>query len=136
MPVIQWVAGITCARTKEEEMEEEKKNRIAAVEYTPGEEFVEATIKGFKNLNHESMSHYECEVCGKEQDLTEHEAFKAGWDYPPFIGIWGVLSPRTCGDCGIEQTAYWHVLTQGTEDIPENHMKTIQRVVAERTPNG
>lgn len=75
---------------------------------------------------------YECEVCEKVEELTQDEAFDAGWDYPPFIGVWGVISPRTCGDCGIQDTAYWLLIT-GTpiEELPEKHMATIQRIVEE-----
>jgi rubrerythrin len=114
--------------------DEEKKEEVVGIEVTPGKEWVESVLEGQENLNKENLYHYVCEVCGKEQDLTEDEAFKAGWDYPPFIGMWGVLSPRTCPNCTIDKTAYWHVITRGTQDIPENHMATIKRVMAERSP--
>lgn len=115
-------------------MTDEEKKRVELVEVVPSDEMVEAIIESQHHLNTENLYHYVCEVCGKEADLTEDEAFKSGWDYPPFIGMWGVLSPRTCPNCLIDKTAYWHVLTQGTADIPEHHMKTIKRVVAERSP--
>ena len=41
---------------------------------------------------------YICEVCGKVKILTTDEAFEKGWDHPPFIGEFGVVSPRTCPD--------------------------------------
>jgi hypothetical protein len=91
-----------------------------------------AMLAAQDNPDNEHLSEYLCEVCGKREDLTEEEAYKQGWDYPPFMGIWGVLSPRTCGDCTIDQTAYWYVIQQGTENIPPNHMNTIKRVLAER----
>lgn len=34
-----------------------------------------------------------CEVCGRCEILTPEEAFQAGWDYPPRMGFFGVLSP-------------------------------------------
>ncbi len=80
------------------------------------------------------VSRYECEVCGKVETLTDREAFEAGWDYPPFIGTWGIISPRTCGDCGIEKSAYWFILKRTAEDmenIPEQHVNTIKRILAE-----
>lgn len=115
-------------------MDDEQKPEPIVVEVNPGPEWVKEVIEAQKHLNTENLYHYVCEVCGVEKDLTEDEAFKSGWDYPPFIGIWGVLSARTCGKCPINKTAYWHVLTQGTHDIPENHMATIKRVMAERSP--
>ena len=39
-----------------------------------------------------------CEVCGKTEILTPKEAFNEGWDYPPRMGGFGIVGPRTCGD--------------------------------------
>lgn len=74
---------------------------------------------------------YECEVCGRVEVLTEVDAFDTGWDYPPFIGQWGVVSPRTCGgaDCGIDKTAYWAVMA-GNE-LTEQQARTITRILEE-----
>ena len=36
-----------------------------------------------------------CEVCGRTEVLTPQEAFDKGWDYPPMMGSFGVVSPRT-----------------------------------------
>jgi hypothetical protein len=42
------------------------------------------------------------------------------------------VSPRTCPNCTIEGTAYWHIMTKGTtEPLPERHAKTITRILAE-----
>jgi hypothetical protein len=106
--------------------------KMAAAEWNPTPEELAAGLAAQEKPNEENLSHYLCEVCGKEQDLTEKEAFSQGWDYPPFVGFWGILSPRTCGDCPIDKTAYWHVLTNGTSEIPENHLRTIKRVLAEQ----
>ncbi len=51
-----------------------------------------------------------CEACAKTEVLDSDEGFRQGWDYPPRMGAFGVLSPRTCGDCGIDKTLYWKVL--------------------------
>ncbi len=61
--------------------------------------------------------HY-CEVCGKKEYITAPEAFDAGWDYPPDIGAFGVLGPRTCGDCSLKDTLYWRVNTEKKVPIP------------------
>lgn len=74
---------------------------------------------------------YLCEVCGKEEKLTEKAAFDAGWDYPPFMGEWGVISPRTCGNCRIVHTAWFHIIAHGGDALPENHLKTIERILCE-----
>lgn len=86
-----------------------------------------------ETLDTETKRPYLCESCGKTEELTEVEAFDAGWDYPPFIGMWAVVSPRTCGDCGIETTAYWQLIT-GTpvRDLSAAHVATIKRITEER----
>jgi hypothetical protein len=92
---------------------------------------VEEALEHMAHLDNETVNQYLCEVCRTVTYLTEKGAFDAGWDYPPFLGTWGVVSPRTCGNCGIEGTAYWHVLTKGGDDMPENHLDTIRRILAE-----
>jgi hypothetical protein len=79
----------------------------------------------------EAIYRYECEVCGRVEHLTEKDAFDTGWDYPPFIGRWGVVSPRTCGggSCGIDKTAYWAVMN-GAE-LTEQQARTITRILEE-----
>lgn len=52
--------------------------------------------------------HY-CEVCGKKEFITAKDAFDSGWDYPPDIGQFGLLGPRTCGGCQLEDTLFWKV---------------------------
>lgn len=81
------------------------------------------------------MAEYVCEVCGRRETLTEKAAFDAGWDYPPFIGQWGVVSPRTCGGptCGIQHTAYWAIVSG--HELSEKHIATIERIQAE-VPRG
>jgi hypothetical protein len=77
---------------------------------------------------------YICEVCGLEEELTEQEAYHGGWDYPPFIGVWGVVSPRTCPNCPLDKTAYWAILTGDGSRLSEKHMATINRIIEEVTP--
>lgn len=84
------------------------------------------------NPDTEQKNEYLCEVCDAKATLTEAEAFELGWDYPPFIGLWGVVSPRTCPNCLIDQTAYWAVLTRQT--LTDRHEATIRRIMAEALP--
>ena len=51
-----------------------------------------------------------CEACGKTEILSSEEAFNAGWDYPPRMGEFGILSPRTCGSCGMTDTLWWKLM--------------------------
>lgn len=70
-----------------------------------------------------------CEVCGKTEMLTAKEAFDQGWDYPPNIGKFGVISPRTCGNCSITDTLYWGVITG--DKLCIHHMETLERILRE-----
>jgi len=74
-----------------------------------------------------------CEVCGADEVLTPDEAFDAGWDYPPRIGPFGVVGPRTCGRCGINKTVWWALAVDHcTVDMltPAQH-DTIARITGE-----
>lgn len=87
----------------------------------------------------EQKNKYECEACGRVDESTEEEAYQAGWDYPPFIGAWGIISPRTCPNCTVEKTAYWFLMMRAPEDqgpIPEQHVTTIKRILAEKEHAG
>lgn len=74
-----------------------------------------------------------CEVCDAEAILTPDEAFDAGWDYPPRMGHFGVVSPRTCPKCLMKDTV-WAALTMygKTEaELTDRQLATIQRIIAE-----
>lgn len=61
------------------------------------------------------MFRYVCEACGTVEVLTAQKAFEDGWDYPPFIGTYGVLGPRTCGKCPVTATLWWRIMTGQTQ---------------------
>lgn len=65
-----------------------------------------------ESMKHRPFWHY-CEVCGKKEFITADEAYNAGWDYPPNMGVFGLLSPRTCGNCHINDTLFWKINTSG-----------------------
>ena len=76
---------------------------------------------------------YICEVCGRREILTQDEARNSGWDYPPFIGFFGVLSPRTCPQCPISKTL-WFRVTYGMVDVDalsERDIDTLRRIEGE-----
>lgn len=74
-----------------------------------------------------------CEVCGKEEVLTPEEAFEKGWDYPPKMGMFGMVSPRTCGDCAMVDTIWWKLTYQNVkpEDLFDKDKLTLSRILSE-----
>lgn len=74
-----------------------------------------------------------CEVCGTEETLTAEAAFHVGWDYPPTMGAFGIIGPRTCADCAVNQTAWWAITVDGyTSDmLTQRQRATIARILAE-----
>ena len=58
-----------------------------------------------ESMNTRPFWHY-CEVCGKKEFITAKEALDAGWDYPPHFGEFGLLGPRTCGNCSLKDTLF------------------------------
>lgn len=54
-----------------------------------------------------------CESCGRTEMLTPGQAFDMGWDFPPRIGEFGVVTPRTCPRCPMSSTVWWAVAVEG-----------------------
>lgn len=81
-----------------------------------------------------------CEVCGEERLLTPEEGFEAGWDFPPRMGSFGVVSPRQCpsATCGISKTAWWALTVDHVRpsELGERHQATIGRIARELEPGG
>ena len=65
-----------------------------------------------ESMNERPFWHY-CEACGKKEFITAQDAFDSGWDYPPNIGRFGMLSPRTCGNCLMKDTLFWKISQGG-----------------------
>ena len=86
-------------------------------------------IDVFKNRR---MLHI-CEVCGRTEILTPQEAYDMGWDYPPFMGSFGVVSPRTCPDCMMMDTAWAAITLNGVkpDDLSDRQKQAIMRIVRE-----
>jgi hypothetical protein len=74
-----------------------------------------------------------CEVCGKEEILTPEEGFDEGWDYPPRMGEFKTVSPRTCGNCSINGTLWWVMSMEGKQidDLNEKQLQTLKRILQE-----
>lgn len=80
-----------------------------------------------ENMKTRPFWHY-CEVCGKKEYITAQQAFDAGWDYPPNVSHFGLLGPRTCGDCRLEDTLFWKVHNEERFPIPV----VIDRVLTDK----
>ena len=74
-----------------------------------------------------------CENCGKDEILTSEEAFSQGWDYPPRMGLYGIVSPRKCGSCTIDTTLWWAITCDNIplEQLDERHRMTLKRILSE-----
>lgn len=79
-------------------------------------DLVAGDIKLEGDFLHQKMNKYEgrrflhiCEVCGKRAILGPEEAYAEGWDYPPMMYDFKVVSPRTCDTCSITETAWWQM---------------------------
>lgn len=73
---------------------------------------------------------HRCEVCEKEENLTSEEAYNQGWDYPPKMGAWRIVSPRTCGSCLIDQTLWWALAVEKKtyEDLSSKQILTLANI--------
>lgn len=82
-----------------------------------------------RDMEHIRFWHY-CEVCGKKELLTADESFEQGWDYPPRMGKFRQLSPRTCGNCLLADTL-WMKFTSKKTDIfflTKRERETMERI--------
>ena len=96
------------------------------------EEKAKERLDLLESMNSRPFWHY-CEVCGAKVFCTAQEAFDAGWDYPPQMGTFGLLGPRTCGGCDITSTLYWKVQQQALPivlepTLTEEELKTWRRI--------
>jgi len=74
-----------------------------------------------------------CEVCGKWELLTPNEGFQKGWDAAPYMYPFKVISPRTCGNCGIDETVWFEIAVKNKtfEDLSEKQKETVKRIYGE-----
>lgn len=81
-----------------------------------------------ESMNTRPFWHY-CEVCGKKEFITAKETLDAGWDYPPHFGEFGLLGPRTCGNCSLKDTLFWKVHTELPLPIVINEQLTPEEKI-------
>lgn len=92
----------------------------------------EDKVELLESMNSRPFWHY-CEVCGTKIFCTAQEAFEAGWDYPPKIGSFGLLGPRTCGKCTWNDTLFIKVHQQAIpivieKTLTEKELQTWRRI--------
>lgn len=77
---------------------------------------------------------YICEKCGKTEVFDDPEvAFNLGWDYPPRMYQFGLISPRTCPNCFIDDTVWWSLVLEGktTDELSSNQRESLLRILSE-----
>lgn len=74
-----------------------------------------------------------CEACGKSEVLDSDEAYRIGWDYPPKMGEFGVISPRTCESCTVNKTLWWAIVVEKKryEEFTDRQRETLARILGE-----
>lgn len=74
-----------------------------------------------------------CEVCGTDEVMDPDAAHDAGWDYPPRMGTFGVVSARTCPNCPIQQSVWWAIVVDGytTDMLSDTQRATLVRISGE-----
>lgn len=103
-------------------------------EFLKKEKEEEEKKKLLESMNHRSFWHY-CEVCGKKEYLTAEEAHDQGWDYPPKAGVFGLLGPRTCGECHMTDTLYWKVTASDFPIVIEKKLSPEELITWRRIKN-
>lgn len=71
-----------------------------------------------------------CEVCEKSEIIDSDLAFDKGWEYPPIMSSFRILSPRTCPNCTIEKTVWWALAMEGKslEDLSKRQIEVLTRI--------
>ena len=93
---------------------------------------IDGFLRGGAMKKEQKLIHI-CEVCGKVKIMTSEQAFDEGWDYPPRMGSFGIVSPRTCGDCGMMETLWWALQSGAIKSVED--MTDDQKVVLARIQN-
>ena len=133
--VVDGAISLRMDEPKPEIVENARKELLEEVEKMhKEEEKIKAKENLLKSMNSRPFWHY-CEVCGTKVYCTAQEAFDEGWDYPPQMGSFGLLGPRTCGNCGITNTLYWKVQQQTLPIVLENILTEKELKIWQRIKN-
>ena len=71
-----------------------------------------------------------CEVCGKIEVIDSDLAFDEGWDYPPRMGSFRILSPRICNNCDVENTVWFAPTVDGKalDELSTKQIDVLMRI--------
>ena len=58
-----------------------------------------------------------CEQCGRRELLTPQEAYDAGWDYPPRMGMFGIVGQRNCPRCLLHKSLWGRLVLEKSADL-------------------
>ena len=86
------------------------------------------------NQNMAKVWKYICEKCGRTGYYRDPEqAFLEGWDIPPHMGKYGVVSPRTCPDCDMTDTLWWKMRMEyrDVRELNEEEREVLRRILNE-----
>lgn len=97
--------------------------------------FADMDTKGSDDLPTREFVHW-CESCGREELLNSDDAYSAGWDFPPKMGAWGAISPRTCPRCAMKTTVWWTLAIEKRtiNELTPQQLKVIGRILEEVPP--
>jgi len=89
--------------------------------------------KPLESITAATMLHHICESCGKEELLSAQEGYDTGWDYPPMMGSFKKVSPRTCRSCTMDKTLWWELTHNKTphDELSPKHLLTLERILSE-----
>ena len=86
-------------------------------------------------MSKEQQNVYVVEVDMKNKSVEDiaREAFNDGWDYPPRMGGFGIVGPRTCGECPINLTVWWALVSEkkSVSELSQQQKETIKRIQGE-----
>ena len=83
-----------------------------------------------QKIDDETLYIHICEICGKIEILTAEDGYKKGWDYSPRMYPFKVISPRTCPNCGIENTVWAEICLRHKtfEDLTDKQKEVVKRI--------
>lgn len=115
---------------------DENEKKFEFKKWCEDNQYKEIPLDGIWEKNEEQSDmilRHICENCGKEEILSSEVGYKQGWDYPPKMDAFKIISPRTCGDCGIKTTLWWEIAFYKTppEQLSEKHQETLKRILTE-----
>lgn len=77
---------------------------------------------------------YICENCDRTEIYDNPQvAFDLGWDYPPKMYEFKMISPRTCPNCSIDTTIWWALMLENKtlSELSDKQKVCLKRILNE-----